>query len=152
MTGIIRFGALGLIAAIMTVTGCTMFVSPYPLNSAYPNNTAYPNPVYPETHHHHSSGGKDKDKNKDGPTQPPRQPPITVNCGHVYCGDGYYSDTIGGPGPTGGYHIVRRRETLNSIARYYYGDSSQWRVIYDYNREIIRCPDCIYVGQELYIP
>ncbi len=49
-------------------------------------------------------------------------------------------------------HTVVRGETLAGIARRYYGDSSQWRVIYQANREIVGSPNNLPAGARLHIP
>jgi nucleoid-associated protein YgaU len=52
------------------------------------------------------------------------------------------------------YHIVRKGETLKSIARdsRLYGDESYWELIYKANRDQIRHPHILYPGQQLYLP
>ncbi len=52
------------------------------------------------------------------------------------------------------YHIVRKGETLKSIARdsKLYGDESYWELIYKANRDQIRDPRILYPGQQLYLP
>jgi 5'-nucleotidase len=50
-------------------------------------------------------------------------------------------------------HVVRKGDTLFSLARQYYGgDASQWRRIYEANRTQIPDRNRIKVGQELLIP
>ena len=50
-------------------------------------------------------------------------------------------------------HVVRKGDTLFSLARHYYaGDASKWRRIYEANRDQIPDKDRIKVGQELVIP
>ncbi|NOY54141.1 MAG: LysM peptidoglycan-binding domain-containing protein [Deltaproteobacteria bacterium] len=52
------------------------------------------------------------------------------------------------------YHIVRKGETLKSIAKSepVYGDESFWEIIYKANRDQIRNPDVLYPGQQIYLP
>ncbi len=52
------------------------------------------------------------------------------------------------------YHIVKKGETLKSIAKNspLYGDESFWKVIYKANRDQIRNPDNLYPGQQLFLP
>ncbi|MDX1762819.1 MAG: LysM domain-containing protein [bacterium] len=52
------------------------------------------------------------------------------------------------------YHIVRRGETLKTIARDspLYRDESYWELIYKANRDQIRDPRILYPGQQLYLP
>jgi len=47
---------------------------------------------------------------------------------------------------------VRPGDTLGSIARRIYGDSSQWKRIYDANRDVIGNPDVITAGSKLRLP
>jgi nucleoid-associated protein YgaU len=49
-------------------------------------------------------------------------------------------------------HEVRSGETLSGIAKHYYGAASQWRRIFDANRDQIEDPDRIRVGWKLKIP
>lgn len=52
------------------------------------------------------------------------------------------------------YHIVRRGETLKTIARDspLYRNESDWELIYKANRDQIRDPRILYPGQQLYLP
>lgn len=53
----------------------------------------------------------------------------------------------------GARHTVAKGDTLYSIARAYYnGDMSKWRDIYNANRNTIRDPNRLSVGQQLVIP
>jgi nucleoid-associated protein YgaU len=49
-------------------------------------------------------------------------------------------------------HTVQSGETLSRIAKEYYGDESQYRRIYDANRDTLDDPDNISAGQKLKIP
>jgi len=49
-------------------------------------------------------------------------------------------------------HEVKKGETLSSIAKKYLGSTSKWREIYNANKDIIKDPNKIYVGQKLKIP
>ena len=49
-------------------------------------------------------------------------------------------------------YTVMRRDTLSRIADLIYGDSKQWRKIFDANRDVIEDPDLIFPGQVLRIP
>ncbi len=55
-------------------------------------------------------------------------------------------------GPEGRTHVVKKGETLSSISRQYYGNPSDWKRIYDANRNRIKNRDQIRVGQRLIIP
>lgn len=50
-------------------------------------------------------------------------------------------------------HVVAAGDSLSKIAKKHYGDASQWRRIYEANRETIGGnPDLIHPGQDLVIP
>lgn len=49
-------------------------------------------------------------------------------------------------------YTVREGDTLSAIAQREYGDASEWRRIYEANRNQIDNPDLILPGQELTIP
>lgn len=50
------------------------------------------------------------------------------------------------------FHIVRRGDTLSGISQTYYGSSAKWRKILDANKETIKNPDRLSLGQKLIIP
>lgn len=51
------------------------------------------------------------------------------------------------------FHMVARHDTLFALARRYYaGDASRWKDIYEANRTKISDPNQIRVGQKLMIP
>ena len=50
------------------------------------------------------------------------------------------------------YHEVKKGETLWKIAEQYYGDGSLYPKIFEANRDILKNPDVIKVGQKLRIP
>ena len=50
------------------------------------------------------------------------------------------------------FHIVRRGDTLSEISQTYYGSSAKWRKIFDANKEAIKNPDRLSLGQKLIIP
>jgi nucleoid-associated protein YgaU len=43
-------------------------------------------------------------------------------------------------------------DSLSKIAKQVYGNTDDWRKIYDANRDIIKDPDLIYPGQTLRLP
>jgi nucleoid-associated protein YgaU len=49
-------------------------------------------------------------------------------------------------------HVVASGETLSAIAKRFYGDASQYRRIFEANRDQLSDPDKIQVGQRLKIP
>jgi nucleoid-associated protein YgaU len=50
------------------------------------------------------------------------------------------------------WHEVKKGETLWKIAEQYYGDGSLYGKIFEANRDILKNPDRINVGQKLRIP
>ena len=50
------------------------------------------------------------------------------------------------------YHVVKRGESLLTIARKYYNKSALWTRIYNANKGIIKNPNKIYPGMRLLIP
>lgn len=63
------------------------------------------------------------------------------------------SDT-GGDVEGGGIntYTVKRGDTLSEISQKFYGDANQYRRIFDANRDQLKDPDHIEVGQTLKIP
>jgi LysM repeat protein len=49
-------------------------------------------------------------------------------------------------------YIVKAGDSLGRIAQKYYGDIFKWNKIYEANRQTLKTPDYIYVGQKLVIP
>jgi ABC-type nitrate/sulfonate/bicarbonate transport system substrate-binding protein/LysM repeat protein len=49
-------------------------------------------------------------------------------------------------------HIVEPGDTLSRLAQRFYNSSYKWRQIYDANRDTLKNPDYIYIGQSLTIP
>jgi nucleoid-associated protein YgaU len=56
------------------------------------------------------------------------------------------------PAPEPQRYTVAKGDSLSKIARKYYGDASQWRRIFEANREQIEDPDLIQPGWQLVIP
>ena len=50
------------------------------------------------------------------------------------------------------YHEVKAGDTLSKIAQQYYGDASLYPTIFEANRDILKDPNVIKVGQKLRIP
>lgn len=50
------------------------------------------------------------------------------------------------------WHEVKKGETLSKIAEQYYGDPSLYPKIFDANKDILKNPNLIKVGQKLRIP
>ena len=54
--------------------------------------------------------------------------------------------------PRGGTYTVKRGDCLWLIAKKFYGNGAKYTKIYEANRDKIKNPDRIYVGQVLTIP
>ncbi len=50
------------------------------------------------------------------------------------------------------YHVVEKGDTLWKIAESIYGDGSLYKKIFEANKDILKNPDQINVGQKLRIP
>lgn len=50
------------------------------------------------------------------------------------------------------YYEIVSGDTLSAVAKKYYGKSSAYRRIFEANREVIKDPDKIYIGQKIRIP
>jgi nucleoid-associated protein YgaU len=49
-------------------------------------------------------------------------------------------------------YVVQSGDTLSKIAQKYYGDASLYTKIFDANKDILKDPNKIQVGQKLRIP
>ncbi|MFA4888984.1 MAG: LysM peptidoglycan-binding domain-containing protein [Candidatus Omnitrophota bacterium] len=49
-------------------------------------------------------------------------------------------------------YTVKKRDTLQKISKYFYGTTKDWVKIYSANKDKLKGPDKIYVGQVLNIP
>ncbi len=56
------------------------------------------------------------------------------------------------PAPTGQTYTVRPGDTLSSIANQVYGDASEWRVIFEANRDQMNSPEALRAGMTIRIP
>jgi nucleoid-associated protein YgaU len=68
-----------------------------------------------------------------------------------------FSDVEGGSSSTapraeGGSYTVVKGDTLSKIAKHFYGNATQWKRIYEANKDVIKNPDLIYPGQTFKIP
>ena len=59
---------------------------------------------------------------------------------------------VGGGGQGGQTYTVKAGDTLSKISKQFYGDSNEYMRIFYANREALKDPDKIQVGQELQIP
>ena len=50
------------------------------------------------------------------------------------------------------WDVVKKGETLSKIAEQYYGDATLYMKIFEANRNILKDPNLIKVGQKLRIP
>jgi nucleoid-associated protein YgaU len=50
------------------------------------------------------------------------------------------------------WHVVQKGETLSKIAQHYYGDASLYPKIFEANRDVLKDPNLIRIGQKLRIP
>jgi nucleoid-associated protein YgaU len=50
------------------------------------------------------------------------------------------------------WHEVQKGETLSKIAQKYYGDASLYPKIFEANRDTVKDPNMIRIGQKLRIP
>jgi len=50
------------------------------------------------------------------------------------------------------YHTVKKGDCLWNIAKKYYGKGSDWKKIYNANKDLIKNPNLIYPNQKLVIP
>jgi nucleoid-associated protein YgaU len=62
------------------------------------------------------------------------------------------SSTAPAATPSGRSYTVQKGDSLSKIAKREYGDTQQWRRIFEANRDIIDNPDLIYPGQVLRLP
>jgi nucleoid-associated protein YgaU len=57
-----------------------------------------------------------------------------------------------GENPYAQYHTVVKGDTLSKIAQKYYGDAALYPQIFEANRDTLKDPNKIQVGQRLRIP
>lgn len=49
-------------------------------------------------------------------------------------------------------YTVKKGDTLQAISKKFYGTTKRWKEIYEVNREILKSPNSIYLGQVIEIP
>ena len=49
------------------------------------------------------------------------------------------------------YYVIQKGDTLSALAKKYYGNASAYPRIFEANREVIKDPDLIFVGQKIRI-
>lgn len=64
------------------------------------------------------------------------------------------ADQVQAPPPAGNveYYTIQSGDNLSSIAKKFLGNASAYPKIFEANREVIKDPDKIYVGQKIRIP
>lgn len=69
---------------------------------------------------------------------------------------GQFDDVEGGASSTAPSAVttytVKKGDSLSKIAKAHYGDATQWRKIYEANKERIKNPDLIQPGWVLTLP
>ena len=65
---------------------------------------------------------------------------------------GSSSTAPGTSNDNGRTYVVVKGDSLSAIAQREYGDTKEWRRIYEANRDVIKNPDLIYPGQTLRLP
>jgi nucleoid-associated protein YgaU len=50
------------------------------------------------------------------------------------------------------FHVIEKGDTLWALAKRFYGDGNAYPRIFEANREVIKDPDLIFVGQKIRIP
>lgn len=50
------------------------------------------------------------------------------------------------------YYIIKKGDTLSGIAKQFLGNANDYPKIFEANREVIRNPDLIFIGQKIRIP
>lgn len=64
-----------------------------------------------------------------------------------------FSNVRGGSSSTATkVYVVKSGDSLSKIAQLEYGNASDWKRIYEANRDILKDPDKIFPGQKLKIP
>ena len=73
---------------------------------------------------------------------------------NVQSGGSSTAPSPGAPGArtTGQMYTVKKGDSLSKIAKQIYGNASEWRKIFEANRDQIEDPDLIQPGQMLKIP
>ena len=50
------------------------------------------------------------------------------------------------------YYLIQSGDTLSKLAQKFYGDANVYNRIFEANKEVIKNPDLIFVGQKIRIP
>lgn len=62
------------------------------------------------------------------------------------------SKPAGGAWDATQWHTVSKGDTLSGISKQYYGDATLYMKIFEANKDVLKDPDRIQVGQKLRIP
>ncbi|HXK56549.1 MAG: peptidoglycan-binding protein LysM [Gammaproteobacteria bacterium] len=60
--------------------------------------------------------------------------------------------TVPASAPKAEYYVIKSGDTLSKLAKKYYGNAKDYPRIFEANREVIKDPDKIFVGQKIRIP
>lgn len=61
-------------------------------------------------------------------------------------------ETVASPSSKAQQYTVKSGDTLSKLAERFYNSMSKWAMIYEANRDTVKNPDYIYIGQKLIIP
>ena len=50
------------------------------------------------------------------------------------------------------YYKVQKNDTLQKISKKFYGTTRKWKLLYEYNKDVLKGPDKVYPGAEIKIP
>ncbi len=50
------------------------------------------------------------------------------------------------------YYVVQKYDTLQKISKKFYGTSSKWKYLFNYNKDRIKNPDKVYPGTKIKVP
>ena len=87
-------------------------------------------------------------------TSPEAMEKAVLMAGNVQGVEKVSADQVQAPPQTGQveYYTIQSGDNLSSIAKRFLGNASAYPKIFEANREVIKDPDKIYVGQKIRIP
>lgn len=50
------------------------------------------------------------------------------------------------------YYTIQKNDTLQKISSKFYGTTKKWKLLYDYNKTVLKSPDKVYPGIRIKIP
>ncbi|MCA1645198.1 MAG: LysM peptidoglycan-binding domain-containing protein [Chloroflexi bacterium] len=87
------------------------------------------------------------------PVASPQRPPLASPVASPSSSSVSAAPTTAAADATGDSYAVQSGDTLLTIADHFYGDNTQWRRIYDANKDVIGAdPDKLKIGMTLKIP